>query len=65
MIFYEGYRCRKQVKTELLTNFYKTALVDKTWKLTGVGEGDERKLLEQFHSVTTVFQSLSEASQEV
>ncbi|CAM9464178.1 unnamed protein product [Sphacelaria rigidula] len=54
-----------QVKIDLLTNFHETALVDKNWKLEGVGNGDERKLLERFHSVTGVFQSLPPASQEV
>lgn len=54
-----------QVKIKLLTDFHETALVDKTWKLEGVGEGDERVLLERFSSVTTVFQSLGAGSQEV
>ncbi|CAN0161598.1 unnamed protein product [Scytosiphon promiscuus] len=54
-----------QVKIKLLTEFHETALVDKTWKLEGVGEGDERILLEQFSSVTTVFQSLGVESKEV
>lgn len=48
-----------------LTEFHETALVDRAWKLEGVGEGDERILLERFSCVTTVFQSLSEGSQEV
>lgn len=54
-----------QVKIKYLTEFHETALVDREWKLEGVGEGDERVLLERFSSVTTVFQSLSEGSQEV
>lgn len=54
-----------QVKIKYLTEFHETALVDRAWKLEGVGEGDERMLLERFSSVTTVFQSLSERSQEV
>lgn len=54
-----------QVKIKYLTEFHETALIDKAWKLEGVGEGDERILLERFSSVTTVFQSLSEGSQEV
>lgn len=53
------------MKIKYLTEFHETALVDRTWKLEGVGEGDERVLLERFSSVTTVFQSLSEGSQEV
>ncbi len=56
---------RCQVKIKLLTEFHETALVDTAWKLEGVGEGDERILLERFSSVTTVFQSLCEGSQEV
>lgn len=55
----------RQVKIKLLTEFHETALVDKAWKLEGVGEGDERTLLERFSSVTTVFQSLPEKSQQV
>ncbi|CAM9097039.1 unnamed protein product [Hapterophycus canaliculatus] len=54
-----------QVKIKLLTDFHETALVNKAWKLEGVGEGDERVLLERFSSVTTVFQSLAARSQEV
>lgn len=54
-----------QVKIKLLTEFHETALVDKSWKLEGVGEGDERTLLERFSSVTAVFQSLPEKSQQV
>lgn len=53
------------MKIKYLTEFHETALVDRAWKLEGVGEGDERILLERFSSVTTVFQSLSEGSQEV
>lgn len=54
-----------QVKIKILTEFYETALVDKAWKLEGVGEGDERKLLERFSSVTAVFLSLPEGSRQV
>lgn len=54
-----------QVKIKILTEFYETALVDKAWKLEGVGEGDERKLLERFSSVTAVFQCLPEGSRQV
>lgn len=45
--------------------FHNKALVDRAWKLEGVGEGDERTLLERFSSVTAVFQSLGQGSQEV
>lgn len=55
----------QQVKIKILTEFYETALVDKTWKLEDVGEGDERTLLERFSSVTAVFQSLPEGSRQV
>lgn len=54
-----------EVKVKIITEFYETALVDKAWKLEGVGEGDERKLLERFSSVTAVFQSLPEGSRQV
>lgn len=59
------YSPHEQVKIKILTEFYETALVDKAWKLEGVGEGDERKLLERFSSVTTVFQSLPAGSRQV
>ncbi|CAM9211041.1 unnamed protein product [Discosporangium mesarthrocarpum] len=54
-----------KVKIKMLEDFHKIALTDKNWTLTGVGEGNEKTLLEQFHSVTTVFQSLEKGSQEV
>lgn len=66
-----SYSCRSaripilQVKIAILQDFHKTALVNTAWKLEGVGDGDERKLLENFFSVTAVFQSLPAASQEV
>lgn len=53
------------MKIKILKEFYETALVDKEWKLEGVGEGDERKLLERFSSVTAVFQSLPTGSRQV
>ncbi|CAM9390253.1 unnamed protein product [Ascophyllum nodosum] len=53
-------------KIKLLKDFHKTALVDREWNLPhGVGEGDERRLLERFSSVTSVYLSLTEGSKEV
>jgi farnesyl-diphosphate farnesyltransferase len=54
-----------RAKIELLNNFYRTALGDAKWSLSGVGEGDEALLLQEFYRVTKVFQSLSAASQIV
>lgn len=56
----------KQKKIQLLCDFYEDALNGKDrYALDGVGEGDEKVLLQQFYKVTAVFQSLRNSSQEV
>mmetsp|Transcript_8260 Transcript_8260/g.17842 ORF Transcript_8260/g.17842 Transcript_8260/m.17842 type:complete len:760 (-) Transcript_8260:164-2443(-) len=53
------------VKIKHLLNFHKTALADPTWTMDGVGEGDEKKLLQQFDKCHRVFAKLSEKSRRV
>jgi farnesyl-diphosphate farnesyltransferase len=60
-----AYAGNSQQKIHLLNNFYRIALTDSHWCLSGVGEGDEALLLEQFYRVTRVYQSLSASSQIV
>jgi len=53
------------VKIKHLLNFHKTALGDPTWTMDGVGEADEKRLLQQFDKVHRVFAKLSEKSRRV
>jgi farnesyl-diphosphate farnesyltransferase len=62
MVSFKG---EENVKIDHLNNFYRTGLVDKDWRLYGVGEADELVLLENFHKCTSVFLSLPQASQDV
>lgn len=62
MVAFKG---KEYVKVDHLNNFYCTALVEDDWCMKGVGEGDERTLIEQFYRCTAVFKRLSPASQEV
>lgn len=48
-----------------LSLFHQTALVDPTWTMDGVGEGDERRLLQNFTHVHSVYASLSPAARDV
>ena len=52
-------------KVKVLLSFHKTALVDPKWTMTGCGEGDERRLLEEFPKCHSVFASLREDSRRV
>jgi len=61
----EAFKGKEFIKIEHLQTFYKVALKDKRFKMDGVGEGDERTLLEQFHRVSKVYQALPETSQAV
>ena len=54
-----------EVKIKHLLNFHKTALVDPTWTMDGVGEADEKRLLQQFDKCHRVFAKLSEKSRRV
>lgn len=53
------------VKTHLLTTFHRTALVDPEWSMDGVGEGDERRLLNEFPKCHRVYAKLSARSRTV
>ena len=53
-------------KVKVLLSFHKTALVDPKWTMMGCGEGDERRLLEEFPKCHSVYAALpSEASRRV
>ena len=52
-------------KVKVLLAFHKTALVDPEWTMTGCGEGDERRLLEEFPKCHSVFAALREDSRRV
>jgi len=54
-----------KVKVKLLKEFHKTALVDPNWTMDGVGEGDEKLLLQQFPKCHRVYQALNPKSKEV
>jgi farnesyl-diphosphate farnesyltransferase len=53
------------IKIQHLLHFHETALGDPTWRMDGVGQGDERRLLQEFPAVHRVFASLEPHSQEV
>jgi len=55
----------QSVKIKHLLNFHKTALVDPTWTMDGVGEGDEKLLLQKFDKCHSVFAKLSVKSRGV
>merc|ERR1712078_749925 len=54
-----------EVKMKHLLNFHKTALADPNWTMDGVGEGDEKRLLQQFDKCHRVFAKLSDKSRRV
>lgn len=62
MEFFKG---RNEVKIKHLKEFYKVGLVTDGWHMDGVGECDERTLLENYFKCVSVFKTLSPASQEV
>ena len=61
----QAFKGREHIKIDHLNNFYHTGLVSEGWYMNGVGEGDEKVLLEQYYRCVHVFKSLSPASQEV
>lgn len=61
MTFFES----NEKKVEVLLSFHKTALVDPAWTMMGCGEGDERRLLEEFPKCHSVYAALPEASRRV
>eukprot|EP00804_Cyclotella_cryptica_P020758 CCRYP_016593-RA/>CCRYP_016593-RA protein AED:0.31 eAED:0.31 QI:72/1/1/1/1/1/3/44/784 len=52
-------------KVKILQSFHKTALVDPNWTMMGCGEGDERRLLQEFPKCHSVYAALPERSQRV
>jgi farnesyl-diphosphate farnesyltransferase len=61
----EAFKGNEEEKLRLLNNFYREALVTDNWTMSGVGEGDEALLLEQYGKCVTVFKKLSTGSQEI
>ena len=61
----EAFKGREHEKIAHLQTFHLTGLIQEGWHMEGVGEGDEKTLLEQFYRCGNVFRSLPEASQEV
>jgi farnesyl-diphosphate farnesyltransferase len=55
----------QEVKIKHLMNFHKTALADPTWTMDGVGEGDEKRLLQNFDKCHRVYAKLGEKSRRV
>jgi farnesyl-diphosphate farnesyltransferase len=55
----------QEVKIKHLLNFHKTALADPTWTMDGVGEADEKLLLQKFDKCHRVFAKLSDKSRRV
>lgn len=54
-----------QIKIDHLLTFHKNALQNPDWYMDGVGEGDERRLLQEFGKCHSVFAALPEASKAV
>ena len=55
----------QEVKVKHLMEFHKTALVDPTWTMDGVGEADEKRLLQNFDKCHRVYAKLSEKARRV
>jgi farnesyl-diphosphate farnesyltransferase len=55
----------QEVKINHLLNFHKTALGDPTWTMDGVGEADEKRLLQNFDKCHRVYAKLGEKSRRV
>jgi|TARA_B110000971_G_C19929388_1_gene463201 farnesyl-diphosphate farnesyltransferase len=54
-----------KTKITHLQNFSRTALADPEWRMMGVGEADEKRLLEEFPKCHSVFMGLGEGSRKV
>ena len=59
------YFATNEEKVKILQSFHKTALADPNWTMMGCGEGDERRLLEEFPKCHSVYAALPEASRRV
>jgi farnesyl-diphosphate farnesyltransferase/isopentenyl-diphosphate delta-isomerase type 1 len=54
-----------KTKVELLLSFHKTALVNPNWSMDGVGEADEKRLLQEFPKCHSVYAALRPESKSV
>jgi len=54
-----------EIKIQHLKSFKDTALRDPTWTMDGVGEADERRLLQEFNKCHSVYADLNPLSREV
>ena len=54
-----------EIKIQHLVTYYKTALTDPGYKLDGVGQGDERRLLQNFDKCHAVYAKLRPQSRRV
>ena len=54
-----------EIKIDHLMNFHKTALMDPNWTMDGVGEGDEKLLLQKFNKCHSIYAALKPESQSV
>jgi len=61
----EAFKGKEHEKIVYLQSFHRIALLEDEWNLHGVGEGDERVLLENFQRCQSVFKSLPEISRKV
>jgi farnesyl-diphosphate farnesyltransferase len=59
----EAFKGKEKEKIDHLNNFYRIALVKEGWNMQGVGEGDEKEFLSNFHRCGAVFRTLSSNSQ--
>jgi len=53
------------VKLKHLFSFHETALADPSWSMDGVGEGDERRLLQEFPKCHSVYAALRNESKAI
>jgi farnesyl-diphosphate farnesyltransferase len=60
-----AFKGKEHEKIDHLNNFYQTGLITDGWSMDGVGEGDEKILLQQYYHAVHVFKTLSPESQSV
>jgi farnesyl-diphosphate farnesyltransferase len=61
----EAFKGKEQEKIQHLNDFYKTGLVTDGWSMDGVGEGDEKVLLQEYYKCVAVFSDLPKTSQDI
>lgn len=54
-----------EIKIQHLMNFHTTALADPNWSMDGVGEADEKRLLQEFPKCHSVYAALRPESKDV